>query len=172
MCSTAGLGLMSSAVSMIGTGISSVQSANAYRSYVNNQTAATMSNYEYQTRALNNQYSQEVEQLAQEKQSTYVQNLQAKATAAASAASSGVEGSSIDSLLTGYDRATAVNNYMIDRQLRMKELQYSDKSDALRMSALSSIYGQTSYTNSAWGSTLSSASSLLSSGYEYYKTYK
>ena len=172
MCNSAGIGLVSSLTDMVGTSISSAQSAKAYSSYVANQTAATMNNYEYQTRALNNKYSQEAEQLAQEKQQTYIENLQAKATAAASAAGSGVEGSSIDSLLTGYDRATAINNYMIDRQLRMKQLQYSDQSDALRISALSSIYGQTSYANTSLGSTLTSASSLLKSGYDYYKTLK
>lgn len=163
MCNADLIGAGTGLVSSIGTGVGQIQSANAYNQYVSQQTASTMNNYEYQTRALNNRYMQEAEQIAQQKQATYLDNLQAKATATTSAAGSGVEGSSIDSLLTGYDRATAITNYMLDRQLRMKELQYSDQSEALRASALSSIYGQTPYNNTIWATAGKNISGSLTS---------
>lgn len=166
MCSTIGLGIAGLATQALGTASSvygSVQSAKAYTNYVQNQTEATLDNYRYQSKALNNAYSEETEQANQQNHQAYLSNLQSKAAAQASAASSGVEGSSLDSLFAGYDRASAISNYLTERNLRNKGLQYNDNLDSLRTSALSSLYGLSGYTNTMASTLLSGVGSLLSS---------
>lgn len=132
-----GLGLQS--VGVIGDTISTIQTAKAYNKYSELQINSTLDNYNSQLRSLKNRYNEEVESSNQERQAVYIQNLQNKATAITSAASSGVEGNSLDSLFLGYERATAVNNYITDKELRLKGLQLNDDADALRANALSSI---------------------------------
>ncbi|MCD7779670.1 MAG: hypothetical protein LUH05_03235 [Candidatus Gastranaerophilales bacterium] len=166
MCSTTGLNVASVATQALGTAASaygSMQSAKSYRTYVQNQVNSTLDNYRYQSRALNNAYSEEMEQANQENHQAYLANLQSKAAAQASAASSGVEGSSLDSLFAGYDRASAISNYLTERNLRNKGLQYNDNLDSLRTSALSSLYGLSGYTNTTASTLLSGVGSLLSS---------
>ena len=71
--------------------------------------------------------------------------MKAKATAQASAASSGIEGLSIDNLFAGYDRATAVSDYTHARNLQMLGLEYNNQLDTYRNQALSSIYSMQPY---------------------------
>ena len=91
-----------------------------------------------------------------------MQNLQSKATAMTSAAGNGVEGTSLDSLFMGYDRATAINNYMSDRELRLKGLQLDDNVDALRMQAISSLYDITYQPDKTASTLLSGMGDLIS----------
>ena len=162
----AGLGL--SAAGVIGNTVSSVQEARAYSKYSQAQTNSTLENYRYQTRALKNRYSEEVEAINQNRQSVYLENLQQRATAITRAASSGVEGNSLDSLFLGYERATAVNNYLTDRELRLKGLQLNDDADALRVNALNSVNSQSQYTNKTASTLLSGMGGLLSQYSESY----
>lgn len=168
-----GLGLQTAGV--IANAFSSMQEAKAMSEYSIKQTEATLANYTYQTQALKNRYSEELESLAQGKQNTYLENLKAHATALTSAAGNGIEGSSIDSLLIGYERATAINNYLTDKEMRLKGLQVSDDADALRIQAINSLNNQQQYTNKTASTLLTGLGSLVSSysdSYmksEYYK---
>lgn len=162
MCNAGtGLNMIQSLVlGLQGTGIvtnaiAANQEAKAYNKYTQAQITSTMENQRYQLRTLKNKYNQETEVINQERQNVYLQNLQSRATAVTSAADNGVEGSSLDSLFLGYERATAVNNYLSDRELRNKGMQLEDDADSLRASALSSI-------NSLQISTNKTASTLLS----------
>lgn len=155
-----GLGLQT--VGTIGNTIASAQTAKSYNKYSELQINSTLDNYNYQIKSLKNKYNEEVEASNQERQSVYLENLQNKATAITSAASSGVEGNSLDSLFLGYERATAVNNYITDRELRLKGLQLNDDADALRVNALSSINKIQIPTNKTASTLLSGIGGVIS----------
>ena len=107
--------------------------------------------------------------------------MKAKATAQASAASSGVEGIKIDNLFAGYERATAVSNYTHARNLQMLGLEYNNQLDAYRVQAINAINTQQQYTGASTASTLLSGVGGLFSSYasnkmkqeqlQYYKSY-
>lgn len=162
------IGIGGQALGTVANVWSSVQSTKAYSNYVEEQTEATLANYDYQTRALKNRYQEEIESLAQGKTNTYLENLKAQATALTSAAGNGVEGSSIDSLLMGYDRATAINNYITDKELRLKGLQLGDDAEALRVQAFNSINNIPKQTNKTASTLLTGLGSLISSYSESY----
>lgn len=140
----------------------------AYEEYQKLQAQATLTNYLYQTKALNNRYAEEKEASAVQQQQIYLQNLQAKATAQASAASAGVEGISIENLFKGYDRATAMSKYTAEKNLRMRGLQYDDEMDSLRINAINSINLQQPYTSN-FGATLLGGLGQIMSNYSAYK---
>ena len=148
--------------SAIASTISAYQSAKAFKKFQKAQIASILDNNKYQLRALKNRYNEETEAINQERQAVYLQNLQAKATAMTSAAGNGVEGTSLDSLFMGYDRATAINNYMSDKELRLKGLQLDDNVDALRMQAISSLYDITYQPDKTASTLLSGMGDLIS----------
>ena len=155
-----GMGIQSAG--NIANSISGWQQADAYLKYVKNQSNATLENYRYQTKALKNRYYEEVEATNQQQQQVYLQNLKSKAAASASAASNGTSGNSLDNLFMGYDRATAISNYITERELRNKGLQFSDNMDSLRYNAMNSILGLPSYTNTGVSNLLTGTAGLFS----------
>ena len=102
---------------------------------------------------------------AEERQQIHIENMQAKATAQASAASSGIEGITIDNLVAGYDRASAVSDYTHARNLEMLGLEYNNQLDSYRINALSSIYSMQPYTGVSAGTTLLSGIGGMMSSY-------
>ena len=107
--------------------------------------------------------------------------MKAKATAQASAASSGIEGITIDNLFAGYERATAVSNYTHAKNLEMLGLEYNNQLDTYRIQAINSINTMQQYNGASTASTLLSGVGGLFSAYsnnklkqeqlQYYKTY-
>lgn len=156
------LGLGGQAVGLGTQTWGTVQEAKAFNKYSQIQINNTLENHRYQLKALKNRYAEDVEATNQQRQAVYLQNLQNKATALTSAAGNGVAGSSIDSLFLGYDRATAVDNYLTDRELRLKGLQLEDDADALRANALSSIYSLQTPTNKTASTLLSGIGGMIS----------
>lgn len=157
----AGLGLQ--ALGAIGSIVSDRQAANDNAQYKALQTQSTLTNYIQQLNAVHTRISQEQSATALQKQQLAIQNMKARATAQASAASAGVSGSTLDNLFQGYDRATAVNNYIASKNLHFKELQSYQEMMGYRAAALSSIYNQTTYTSNGIGSVLSGFGGLFSS---------
>lgn len=168
-------GLAAQTAGVLANTWSSVQEAKAMSEYSIKSTEATLANYTYQTRALKNQYNEEIEALAQGQQNTYLENLKAYATALTSAAGNGVEGTSIDDLLTGYERATAIDKYLTDKEMRLKGLQLNDDADVLRINAINSLNNQQQYANKTGSTLLTGLGNLVatySDSYmksEYYK---
>lgn len=163
MCDVASLGLGIQGVGVVGNYIAERQTEAVYSKYQAQQTQATLQNYIQQTRAINNRYAEEQEATSGQKQQIYIQNLQSKATAQASAASAGVEGSTINTLFQGYDRATSVSNYTAARNLQMKGFQYSDELEGLKAQAISAINLQQPYTGNPASTLLGGLGGLLSS---------
>ena len=157
----AGLGLQ--ALGAIGSIASDRQAANDNARYRALQTQSTLTNYIQQLNAVHTRINQEQQATALQKQQLAIENMKARATAQASAAANSVEGSTLDNLFQGYDRATAVNNYIASKNLHFKELQSYQEMMSYRASALSSIYNQTTYTSNGVGSVLSGFGGLLSS---------
>ena len=157
----AGLGLQ--ALGAIGSIVSDRQAAADNAQYRALQTQSTLTNYIQQLNAVHTRISQEQSATALQKQQLAIQNMKARATAQASAASAGVSGSTLDNLFQGYDRATAVNNYIASKNLHFKELQSYQEMMGYRAAALSSIYNQTTYTSNGIGSVLSGFGGLFSS---------
>lgn len=157
----AGLGLQ--ALGAISNLVAQRQAANDHTQYQALQTQSTINNYIQSLNAIHTRYTQESDATAFQKQEIAIQNMKARATAEASAASNGVEGSSLDMLFEGYDRATAIDNYIASRNLRAKELQSYQEMLGYRASALSSIYNQTPYQSNSTGAFLSGFGGLLSS---------
>ena len=157
----AGLGLQ--ALGAIGSIASDRQAANDNARYRALQTQSTLTNYIQQLNAVHTRINQEQQATALQKQQLAIENMKARATAQASAAASGVAGSTLDNLFQGYDRATAVNNYIASKNLHFKELQSYQEMMSYRASALSSIYNQTTYASKGVGSVLSGFGGLLSS---------
>lgn len=154
MCTVGAIGLGIQGTGLIGNYIATNKEQTAYSKYQALQTQATLNNYIQQTKAINNRYVEEQQATTAQNQEIYIQNLQRKATAQASAASSGIEGISIENLFKGYDRATAVSNYTAAKNLQMKGYQYSDELDGLRVQAINAINTQTQYTGATSASTL------------------
>lgn len=159
--SAAGLGMQAGA--SLGDFLGSIYQAKANKRYQVKQINSTLENNRYQLRALKNKYNEEVEATNQQQQQVYLQNLQARARAITSAAGSGVQGNSLDSLFLGYERATAVSKYMTDRELRLKGLQLQDDADALRIQAVNAIHGLTPNVNTSASTLLSGMGNILTS---------
>lgn len=138
----AGIQLLSSA----GSASSAKKQEKAYNDYKKKVEVAAWENYRYQTRAIKNRYGEEAEASAYQLQEIKNKNLQAKATALASAAGSGVTGSTIDNLFREYDRANATSNFIASRNLYLKRLQTYDEMDASRIQALNAINTAGQYT--------------------------
>ena len=156
MCNAlAGLGI--GLLGTISNSYAAYQQQKAYANYTALTSQAALNNYISQSKQLNLRYAQEQEASSQEAQQVQIENMKAKATAQASAASSGVEGLSIDMLFAGYDRATAVSNYVHGRNLEMLGYEYENQLDTYRIQALSTIYSIPSYSGA-------SSSSILLSG--------
>lgn len=137
------------------------------------QYMAAISNFVQQANTNNTRYSQEQESVYQKAQQVYLENLQAKATAQASAAGSGVVGNTIDNLFRGYDRANAINNYFTERNLRLMGLQYDDNYEAIRVNALNQIYGIQGYTGPSSNQIISQGIfDTVNSVVNKYNTYK
>lgn len=148
------VGLAIGAIGTVANTYSSYQSEKAFASYQALTSQAALNNYISQSKQLNLRYAEEQEASSQEAQEIQIENMKAKATAQASAASSGIEGISIDNLFAGYDRATAVSNYTHAKNLEMLGLEYSNQLDAYRIQALSTIYSTGYYSGSTAGTTL------------------
>ena len=154
MCNLSAIGLAIGAAGTVSNTISASQQANAYGEYQKLQSQSALNNYIQQSKQLNTRYAQEQEASAEERQQIQIENMKAKATAQASAASSGIEGITIDNLFAGYDRATAVSNYTHAKNLEMLGLEFNNQLDAYRNQALSTIYSMQPYSGASVGSTL------------------
>lgn len=121
------------------------------------QIKYALQNFSQQANANNTKYSQEQEAAYEQAQQIYLENLKAKSTAQTSSAGSGVAGNSIENLFKNYDRATALSNFITERNLRNLGWQYDSNYEALRANAINSIYGLQGYTGQ-------SASSIISQG--------
>lgn len=154
MCDISAIGLGIGAIGTLANTFAAKQQSSAYANYQTLQTQAALNNYIQQSKQINLRYTQEQEANAEERQQIQIENMKAKATAQASAATSGIEGLSIDNLFAGYDRATAVSDYTHARNLQMLGLEYNNQLDTYRNQALSSIYSMQPYTGASAGSTL------------------
>ena len=164
MCTVASIGLGLQGVSTI---FSALGARSQERAYANAQIAninSAVDNFRTNVNLNNTRFSQEQESAQEQAQQVYLQNLQQKATAQTSAAGSGVSGISIDNLFRGYDRTTALSNFISERNLRNMGMQYDENYEGLRTQAINSIYGTQSYTGANAGSTLLSGfGNILSS---------
>lgn len=156
-------GLM--AASAIGNSLSAKKQEKAYKRYQAKQQAAAWENYRYQRRAIHNRYAEEVESAKYQQQQLIIQNLKAQATAKASAASSGITGSTIDNLFKDYDRATAASNYVASRNLYFKKLQSYDEMDAAYIAAKNVLNTTQPYTGANWFAALLSGAGTAMSAY-------
>lgn len=162
MCNIGAIGLGISAGGLISNYMASNKEAKAYANYQTLQNQSALNNFIQQTRTLNTRYAQEQDAAANQTQEIYIQNLQRQAIAQASVASSGITGSSLETLFLGYDRATAVSNYTAARNLQMKGLQYSNELEGLRVQAINAINLQQQYTSSSSSSLIGGIGGLLS----------
>lgn len=87
----------------------------------------------------NLQYQQEIEASSLESQQAWLENEQAQATAEASALENGLGGNSLASLMQGYERASAVNDYVAAKNLEMKGMQVKQNIKSLEAKAQSAI---------------------------------
>lgn len=87
----------------------------------------------------NLQYQQEIEASSLESQQAWLENEQAQATAEASALENGLGGNSLASLMQGYERANAVNDYVAAKNLEMKGMQVKQNIKSLEAKAQSAI---------------------------------
>lgn len=154
MCDIAAIGLGLQGVSTV---FSAIGSRKQEKAYANAQIAninSALGNFRTNVNLNNTRFSQEQEAAQEQAQQIYLKNLQQKATAQTSAAGSGVAGVSIDNLFRGYDRTTALSNFISERNLRNMGMQYDENYESLRTNAINSIYGTQSYTGANAGSTL------------------
>jgi len=182
MCDISALGLAIGAAGMFTNTIGASQQAKAYANYQSLNAQAALSNYIQQTKQVNLRYTQEQEASAADAEKIRIENMKAKATAQASAASSGIDGITIDNLFAGYERANAVSDYTHARNLEILGLEYTNQMDTYRNQALSSIYSMQPYTGASAGSTLLSGVGGLMTTYannkeqqartEYYRAYR
>ena len=172
MCNIGAIGLGLQGIGMIGNAYAQKQQTQAYSSYQQLQTQAALNNYIQQSKQLNLRYTQEQEADAEEREQIRIENMKAKATAQASAASSGIEGLTIDNLFAGYERATAVSNYTHARNLQMLGLEYNNQLDAYRVQAINSINTMQQYSGASTASTLLSGVGGLFSSYSNYQMKK
>ena len=144
-------------------GFSNKKQEKAYKKYQEKTRKAAMEQYRYQTRAINNRLAEEEEASDLQLEQTMIQNMQAKATAQASAAGNGVTGSTIENLFHDYDRASAANEYVAARNLHLKGLQAVDEKEAAYIQAMNTINLQQQYTGgSMWSSLLGGAGTAMS----------
>ncbi len=154
MCTVASIGLGLQGVSTV---FSALGARKQERAYANAQIAninSALNNFRTNVNLNNTRFAQEQESAQEQAQQVYLQNLQQKAAAQTSAAGSGVSGISIDNLFRGYDRTTALSNFISERNLRNMGMQYDENYEGLRTQAINSIYGTQSYTGASAGSTL------------------
>ena len=151
-------------------GFSNQKQEKAYKEYQEKVRQAAMEQYRYSTRAINNRLGEEAEATALQKEQIMIKNLQAQATAKASAAGSGVTGSTIENLFHDYDKASAASNYVASRNLHLKGLQAADEKEAAYIQAMNTINLQQQYTGGSMGLSLLSgvgtAMSTYASSYE------
>ena len=161
MCTPAVIPVTLMGLSAVGTGLGMMGNAQASKAQAQAslaQTQATMQNYAAEINSANTRYAQEQEKAQQEQQQIYIQNLQSKAAAQASAAGNNISGISIDNLFNGYDRASSVSNFITERNLRNLGLQYNENLAGMRAKAMSSINSQNLDNNLG----MKQASTLLS----------
>lgn len=151
-------------------GFSSSKQKKAYAEYQEKTRQAAMEQYRYQTRAINNRLAEEEEASDLQLEQNMIQNMQAKATAQASAAGSGITGSTIENLFHDYDRAAAASNYVASRNLHLKGLQAVDEKEAAYIQAMNTInLQQQQYSGGSMGlSLLSGFGNALSVGVQNY----
>ena len=181
MCNIGAIGLGLQGLGMVSGAIGSHQQAKAYAGYQALQAKAALNNYIQQSKQVNLRYAQEQEADAEEREQIRIENMKAKATSQASAASSGIEGLTIDNLFAGYERATAVSNYTHAKNLNMLGLEYNNQLDAYRVQAINSINTMQQYSGASTASTLLSGIGGMFSSYsnnklkqeqlQYYKAY-
>ena len=158
----AGIGLGLQGTSAVLSAIAAGRAKTSYTIYQNNVRQAALNNYLYQTRAINNRYSEEQEASSINQQQVEIENMKAKATAETSAAGSGVAGTTIDNLFKDYDRASAMSNYVAQRNLQIKGYQYNDELDSARISALNSYNTLQDYTGgNGWDTLFSGIGNML-----------
>ena len=149
-------------------GFSANKQKKAYAEYQEKTRQAAMEQYRYQTRAINNRLAEEEEASDLQLEQNMIQNMQAQATAKASAAGSGITGSTIENLFKDYDRASAASNYVASRNLHLKGLQAADEKEAAYIQAMNTINLQQQYSGGSMGLSLLSgigtAMSTYSSG--------
>lgn len=146
-------------------GFSSSKQKKAYAEYQEKTRQAAMEQYRYQTRAINNRLAEEEEASDLQLEQNMIQNLQAQATAKASAAGSGITGSTIDNLFKEYDRANAMSNYVASRNLHLKGLQAADEKEAAYIQAMNTINLQQQYAGGSMGLSLLSGFGKAASTY-------
>lgn len=112
------------------------QQADAYQTY---KEQAIWDDYVKNSKALKNAYSKEQLNNAQERQQLHLQNLQNKSLMQAKIASSGLTGNSISSLYQGYDRAAAYNDYISEKNLYDRGLEYNNRLMNLQYPTLNSL---------------------------------
>lgn len=167
MCNVGAIGLGLQGVSVVGNYITSKKEQTAYAEYQTLQTQATLTNYIQQVKSINNRYIEEEQASALQKQELRIQNMKAKATAQASAASSGIEGITIENLFRGYERDSAVSDYVAAKNLEMKGLQYNDEIEGMRAKAISSINLQQPYTGNPASTLIGGLGGMLTSYANY-----
>ena len=117
---------------------------------------------------LNLQYQQQAEASSLESQMAWLENEEAQATAEASALENGLGGNSLSSLMRGYERASAINDFTAAKNLEMKGIQLKQDIKSLKAKAQSAINLGIPYNLSGGagfsmtGSTLSGIGSALS----------
>ena len=146
-------------------GFSANKQKKAYAEYQEKTRQAAMEQYRYQTRAINNRLAEEEEASDLQLEQTMIQNMQAKATAQASAAGNGITGSTIENLFHDYDRAEAANEYVASRNLHLKGLQAEDEKEAAYIQAMNTINLQQQYSGGSMGLSLLSGIGTAMSSY-------
>jgi hypothetical protein len=148
--------------------------------YMRQLTQQSWANFATQSNSLELQQDQQIEAQNMQNQQSAIKNLESKSTAEASALENGVSGNSIDSLLRGYDRSIAINDYISGKNIQMLGYQTDQSIKSLRVQAQNTINnGQNSLpaintpsVGAALLQGLSSAVTGAAQGYEIGKTFK
>lgn len=144
-------------------GFANSKQEKAYKEYQAKTRQAAMEQYRYSTRTINNRLAEEDLASDVQLEQTMIKNMQAKATAQASAAGNGITGSTIENLFHDYDRAAAANEYIAAKNLQLKGLQAADEKEAAYIQAMNTINLQQQYTGgSLWSSLLGGAGAAMS----------
>ena len=140
------LAAASAVVSILGTvlgGIGSAKANKKQKEYYNWYKKENEKNVKEDLRnniaLLNLQYQQQAEASSLESQMAWIENEQAQATAEASALENGLGGNSLSSLMQGYERASAINDYTSAKNLEMKGMQTQQEIKSLKAKAQSAI---------------------------------
>jgi len=115
------------------------QQEEAYKKYKRENTKAVTEDLYNQIALAKLRYGQQEQAQAFQDQQLYLQILEAERTAENSASESGVSGNSIDSLLRGYERTSAINDFVSARNLKMQGYQLSQELKAMKAKAQSAI---------------------------------